>query len=97
MVFIIWDRVFGTFTEELPDEVPHYGLTKPIEKPYHPVHIIIHEWKDIGKDLRQSKSLKDKLGHLFRPPGWSPDGSTMTAEQLQREWKATVTDKKDIL
>ena len=53
MVFIIWDRLFGTFTEEMPTETPHYGITKPIEKPYHPVHIITHEWKEIGKDLRK--------------------------------------------
>ncbi len=87
MVFIIWDRLFGTFTEEMPTETPHYGITKPIEKPYHPVHIITHEWKEIGKDLRKSRSLKTKLNYLFRPPGWSHDGSTKTSKQLQKDWK----------
>ena len=87
MVFIIWDRLFGTFTEEMPTETPHYGITKPIEKPYHPVHIITHEWKEIGKDLRKSPSLKTKLNYLFRPPGWSHDGSTKTSKQLQKDWK----------
>jgi sterol desaturase/sphingolipid hydroxylase (fatty acid hydroxylase superfamily) len=86
MVFIIWDRMFGTFTEEMPGEVPHYGITKPIEKPYHPIHIITHEWQDIAKDLKRSRSLKDKLSYLFRPPGWSHDGSTKTSKELQREW-----------
>jgi len=87
MVFIIWDRLFGTFTEEMPDEVPHYGITKPILKPFHPIHIVTHEWVEIGKDLRKSKSLKDKLNYLLRPPGWSHDGSTKTSKELQRDWK----------
>ncbi len=88
MVFIIWDRMFGTFTEEMPDEVPHYGITKPIEKPHHPIHIVTHEWLEIAKDLKKSKSLKNKLNYLFRPPGWSHDGSTKTSKELQRDWKS---------
>ena len=87
MVFIIWDRIFGTFTEEMQDEVPHYGITKPIEKPHHPIHIITHEWLEISKDLKKSDSLKHKLYYLFRPPGWSHDGSTKTSKELQRDWK----------
>jgi sterol desaturase/sphingolipid hydroxylase (fatty acid hydroxylase superfamily) len=87
MMFIIWDRIFGTFTEEMPDEVPHYGITKPIEKPYNPVYIVIHEWLEIGKDMKKSRSFKDKLNYLFRPPGWSHDGSSKTSKELKKEWK----------
>jgi sterol desaturase/sphingolipid hydroxylase (fatty acid hydroxylase superfamily) len=87
MVFIIWDRMFGTFTPEMPNEVPHYGITKPIEKPFHPVHIITHEWKEIGKDIRRTRSYKDKIKYLIKPPGWSHDGSNKTSKELQREWK----------
>ena len=87
MVFIIWDRFFGTFTEEMPHEVPHYGITKPIEKPYHPIHIVTHEWHEIAKDIRKSKSLKVKLLYLFHSPGWSHDGTTKTSKELQRDWK----------
>ncbi len=86
MVFIIWDRIFGTFREETADEVPHYGITRPIEKPFHPIHIVTHEWTEIGRDLKKSKSLKDKLNYLFRPPGWSHDGSTRTSKELQAEY-----------
>jgi sterol desaturase/sphingolipid hydroxylase (fatty acid hydroxylase superfamily) len=87
MVFIFWDRLFGTFTEEQPEEVPHYGITKQIEKRYHPIHIITHEWKDIAKDLRKANTLKIKLNYLFRAPGWSHDGSTKTSRELQDEWR----------
>lgn len=87
MVFIIWDRLFGTFQEEIPNEPPHYGITKPVEKPFHPVYIVTHEWKDISKDLGKAPSIKDKFSYLFRPPGWSHDGSTRTSKELQAEWR----------
>ncbi len=88
MVFIIWDRLFGTFTEEMESEIPHYGITKPIERPFHPVHIVTHEWQELGKDLRKTNSLKTKLKYLFQPPGWSHDGSTKTSKDLQKERNA---------
>jgi sterol desaturase/sphingolipid hydroxylase (fatty acid hydroxylase superfamily) len=84
MVFIIWDRMFGTFIKEMPDEVPHYGITKPIENPYHPVHIVTHEWKEVAKDLRRKVPFTTKLKYLFMPPGWSHDGSSQTSKELQR-------------
>lgn len=89
MIFIIWDRIFGTFTEEMDDEVPRYGITKPLENPYHPVHIVTHEWKELRKDLRRAGSWTNKLKYIFNPPGWSHDGSTKTTDELQAEyWKS---------
>jgi len=85
MVFIFWDRIFGTFAKEQPDEKPHYGITKPIEKPFHPVHIVTHEWQEIAKDLRKPLPPGTKLKYLFMPPGWSHDGSTKTSKELQSE------------
>lgn len=90
MVFIIWDRMFGTFAKELPDEAPHYGITKPIENPFHPVHIVTHEWKAIAKDLNKKVPIGTKIKYLLRPPGWSHDGSTKTSRELQKEMKQHV-------
>jgi sterol desaturase/sphingolipid hydroxylase (fatty acid hydroxylase superfamily) len=87
MVLIIWDRIFGTFANELPDEPVRYGLTKALEKPHHPTHIVFHEWQAIGKDLKKKTSLRNKLKYLFMPPGWSHDGSTQTASQLRAAQK----------
>lgn len=84
MVFIIWDRIFGTFAEELPHEKPHYGITKPIEKPFHPVHIVTHEWKELAKDLKRPLPITTRIQYMLRPPGWSHDGSTKTSKELQR-------------
>jgi sterol desaturase/sphingolipid hydroxylase (fatty acid hydroxylase superfamily) len=88
MVFIIWDRIFGTFAKELPYETPRYGITTPINKPFHPIHIITHEWQALGKDLKKGIPFKTKLEYLYRPPGWSHDGSTKTTKELQANWES---------
>ena len=83
MVLIIWDRLFGTFTEEMPGEPPVFGLTRPLDHPNHPVEIVTHEWTAIAQDLRRKTSLRNKLRYLLMPPGWSHDGSTKTSRELR--------------
>jgi len=95
MVFIIWDRIFGTFTEEMDDEIPHYGITKTIEKPFHPLYIVTHEWRDIGKDFSRARSLRDRFRYLFNPPGWSHDGSTQTSKELQADYYSHKNHNKN--
>jgi sterol desaturase/sphingolipid hydroxylase (fatty acid hydroxylase superfamily) len=87
MALIIWDRIFGTFVEEMDEEPPVYGLTHPVENPHHPVSIIFHEWKSLGADLKKNISLRDKINYLIMPPGWSHDGSKKTTKQLRAEYK----------
>ncbi|MDQ3046443.1 MAG: sterol desaturase family protein [Bacteroidota bacterium] len=86
MVFIIWDRLFGTFVEEDKDEPVVYGLTENI-RTHHPVKLVFHEWINLFHDLRKPSSLKDKFMYVFGPPGWSHDGSKKTAKQLREELK----------
>lgn len=87
-MFIIWDRLFGTFQRELSAseyEPIRYGLTKPLEKQT-PLTIIFHEWINIIGDLkRKDIHWKEKTGYLFRPPGWSHDGSRLTSDQLREK------------
>lgn len=84
MCLIVWDRIFGTFQEELPSVPPRYGLTKPMED-NGLVHTVFHEWQEIGKDFRQPIDLKTKFKYLLKAPGWSPDGSRKTSKDLQKE------------
>jgi sterol desaturase/sphingolipid hydroxylase (fatty acid hydroxylase superfamily) len=85
MLLIIWDRMFGTFAEEVPAEKPVYGLTKPLQNPYHPVEVIFHEWAAIRRDFKKPIPFATKLKYLFSAPGWSHDGSTQTAKELQKK------------
>lgn len=85
MCLIIWDKLFGTFQEEIKNDPVVYGLTKPVEKSQNPFVIIFHEWQSIAKDLSKKVSFGTKLKYLFMPPGWSHDGSSKTANQLRKE------------
>lgn len=81
-VLIIWDRLFGTFARE--DEKVVYGLTTNIET-FNPLRIGFHEVAAIARDVARAPTLAAKLGYMFAPPGWSHDGSTKTATELQRD------------
>ena len=91
MCLIIWDRMFGTFQDELPNEPVKYGLTKPLDNPNNPFHHIMHEWKGMASDLKKDVPFATKIKYLLMPPGWSHDGSTKTAVQLRNELKKSVT------
>jgi len=81
-ILIIWDRLFGTFVPE--EEHPTYGLTRNIDT-FNPFRIAFHEWSDIFSDLKGSKNLRQAMGYLFGPPGWSDDGSRSTTAQLRQQ------------
>ena len=88
MVFIFWDKLFGTFEPEDNREEPiAYGLTKKLDHPHYPVNIVMHEWKAIYKDLKRPLPLFTRLKYVFMPPGWSHDGSSKTSRQLQEEYQ----------
>jgi sterol desaturase/sphingolipid hydroxylase (fatty acid hydroxylase superfamily) len=82
-VLILWDRLFGTFTPEQEQEPVRYGITHDLES-FNPFWIAVHEFVDIARDLRRARSLRMALAYLFAPPGWSPDGSSLTAAELRR-------------
>jgi sterol desaturase/sphingolipid hydroxylase (fatty acid hydroxylase superfamily) len=86
MCLIIWDKIFGTFQQELDSDPVKYGLTKPVDQDTNPVNVVFHEWRNIGSDLKKKTSLLNKLKYLIMPPGWSHDGSTKTASQLRKEF-----------
>jgi sterol desaturase/sphingolipid hydroxylase (fatty acid hydroxylase superfamily) len=81
-IFIIWDRMFGTFAKETERVI--YGLTKDI-KTFNLIKVSFHELAAIARDVDRAPTLRAKLGYILRPPGWSHDGSTQTATQLQRQ------------
>jgi hypothetical protein len=70
-IFIFWDKLFGTFQEELHNVPPVYGITRPV-KTWNPIKINFqHMWLLI-KDAWHAKNVKDKLRIWFMPTGWRP-------------------------
>lgn len=82
---IVWDRMFGTFIPEADDEKPKYGIIKNLGT-FNPVRIALHEWIGIAKDVFGAKTWRDRMGYVFGPPGWSPDGSRMTSAMIKERW-----------
>jgi hypothetical protein len=70
-MFIIWDRMFGTF--EVEDQQPVYGLTKPLQS-WNPLWANLHSWADLVHDCRQAPHWRDKIKIWFMPLGWTPPG-----------------------
>jgi len=68
-ILIVWDRLFGTFTPER--QRPTYGLTKPVET-HNVVRLEYGAYAELWRDLRGASCWRDRLGYLFRPPGWAP-------------------------
>ena len=93
-VLIVWDRWFGTFAAEDEREPVRYGLTQDIHT-HHPLAIATHEVAAMAHDVRRARSLREVLGHLFAPPGWSADGTTLTANQLRAGLKPAVAATPD--
>jgi len=70
-IFIFWDKLFGSFQEELPGVQPVYGITRPV-RTWNPVKInFMHVWL-LMKDAWYTRNWKDKLRIWFMPTGWRP-------------------------
>ncbi|HNF47768.1 MAG TPA: sterol desaturase family protein [Chitinophagales bacterium] len=70
-IFIIWDKLFGTFQVELDEIPPVYGVRRPV-RTWNPFLINLrHLWLLITDTVR-TKSIKDKIAVWFMPTGWRP-------------------------
>ncbi|MEN9727204.1 MAG: hypothetical protein RL434_1570 [Pseudomonadota bacterium] len=69
-IFIIWDRIFGTFTPE--EEAVDYGITHQVNT-HNPIKLIFHEWVSVFRSaMRSGLTHRQRLDYLFKPPGWQP-------------------------
>ncbi|AEM71149.1 fatty acid hydroxylase [Allomuricauda ruestringensis DSM 13258] len=70
-IFCVWDRMFGTFQEELDEVPPQYGVLKPANT-WNPIIINFqHLWR-LTQDAWRTKNYWDKLRIWFMPTGWRP-------------------------
>jgi sterol desaturase/sphingolipid hydroxylase (fatty acid hydroxylase superfamily) len=70
-VFIIWDKLFGTFQEEQDHIPPVYGITRPVAT-WNPVKINFQHMFLLISDAWRTKNWNDKLRIWFMPTGWRP-------------------------
>lgn len=92
-VFIIWDRMFGSFVPELDTDKPVYGTVKLLET-HNPVVVaygqlggLLHDcWKDGPRPWRW-------VGRFINKPGWSPDGNHTRSVELKEAYLAAHPDQ----
>jgi len=68
-VFILWDRMFGSFQEELAEEPVLFGLRKPLNS-WNPIWANVHVYWRLSQDFFAMPGIANKLKLLFKPPGW---------------------------
>ena len=70
-ILIIWDRLFGTFQEELDDEPVVFGIRKPLAN-WNPFWANLQVYDYLWFDAVRTRRWRDKLGVWFRRTGWRP-------------------------
>ena len=70
-VFILWDRLFGTFQEELDAEPVIFGVTTPLAS-WNPLWANAQFYVALWRDARRAESWWDRLRIWFMPTGWRP-------------------------
>ena len=71
-VFILWDRLFGTFIDERADLKPVYGTVKPL-KSFNPFWANIEVFYQMIFDSYHTEKFSDKIKVWFSPPSWRPE------------------------
>ena len=68
-IFIVWDRLFGTFEEEREQVV--YGIVTPLDS-VNPFVVFFHGLARLFRKVAAARGARAKLACLLRPPGWTP-------------------------
>jgi alkylglycerol monooxygenase len=81
-IFIIWDRLFGTFTDE--SEEPRYGVIKPI-KSYNWFWINTHGWFEMWEAMKIRKTIFGKLRCILGSPNMDFEEKTLIAANVNKQ------------
>ncbi len=84
-VFIVWDKLLGTYQREQDETRIHYGVVKQLGS-FNLLWSVFHEWIGMAKDV-WSASWRHKLSYMWRVPGWSHDGSRDTSDMIRERWR----------
>jgi sterol desaturase/sphingolipid hydroxylase (fatty acid hydroxylase superfamily) len=81
-VFIVWDKLFGSFTPEDPADPCVYGITHPVRS-HNPITLTFHEWAAMLRDAGRARGLRARLVQLFGPPDRALAGQAAETELPQ--------------
>ena len=82
-VFIIWDRMFGSFVPEMDEDPPEYGIVKQLRS-YNPLVVAFHELAALLRDCASDGLRPDRwFLRCINGPGWSPDGQHSRSAELK--------------
>lgn len=70
-VFILWDRLFGSFQEELDEHPVVFGVTTPLAS-WNPLWANLQVYAALWEDAKRTSSTWDKLRIWFMRTGWRP-------------------------
>lgn len=94
-VFIIWDKMFGTFVAEVQADPPIFGIVTPVRS-YNPLKIAYHELVSLISDCARDGLRPVTWAKRFvQPPGWSPDGRHMRSEDIRRTWREAAAARRE--
>jgi sterol desaturase/sphingolipid hydroxylase (fatty acid hydroxylase superfamily) len=89
-VFIVWDKMFGSFEPEVRPEKGgeriRYGIVRQLGT-FNLIWSVFHEWVGMLADIWRAP-WRHKLSYLLREPGWSHDGSRETSAMIRARWEA---------
>lgn len=71
-IFVLWDRMFGTFEPEHDDDPVVFGVRKPLQN-WNPFWANVQVYDYLLFDARRTARWRDKIGLWFRRTGWRPD------------------------
>lgn len=71
-ILIIWDKIFGTFQQELGTVPPIYGTLNQA-KTWNPIIINYKYFFQLLRDAWRAQKLIDKVKIWFMPTGWRPE------------------------
>jgi len=70
-VFLVWDRLFGTYAEEDPAVPCVYGTRAPLRS-WNPIRANLQVYAELGRESWRATRWRDKLRVWLKPPGWRP-------------------------
>jgi len=92
-VFIVWDRFFGSYQEELDEEPVGYGISRPLRS-WNPLWANLIGYVELVQDAYRAQRWQDKYSIWFRKTGWRPADVEARYPRAKRSKNYTNYDVK---